>query len=67
MELFWLIPILPLAGFLLNGLFGRWISERVAGWIASSQHIKPGNLMPSFAVFSGEELQALAEYMASLK
>jgi len=39
----------------------------IAGWIASSQHIKPGNLMPSFAVFSGEELQALAEYMASLK
>lgn len=39
----------------------------IAGWIASSQHIKPGNLMPSFPVFSGEELQALAEYMASLK
>jgi cytochrome c oxidase subunit 2 len=38
-----------------------------AAWIASSQHLKPGNLMPSFESFSGEELQALASYVQSLK
>jgi cytochrome c oxidase subunit 2 len=37
------------------------------GWIASSQHLKPGNLMPSFQSFSGEELRALATYLESLK
>jgi cytochrome c oxidase subunit 2 len=39
----------------------------LAGWIASSQHLKPGNLMPSFQNFSGEELRALAHYLESLK
>jgi cytochrome c oxidase subunit II len=39
----------------------------LAGWIASSQHIKPGNLMPSFKEFSGLELRALADYLAGLK
>jgi cytochrome c oxidase subunit 2 len=39
----------------------------IGGWIASSQHIKPGNLMPSFQRFSGGELQALAAYVESLK
>jgi cytochrome c oxidase subunit 2 len=39
----------------------------IGGWIASSQHIKPGNLMPSFQRFSGAELQALAAYVESLK
>ena len=38
----------------------------LAGWIASSQHIKPGNLMPSFRELSGEELAALAAYLESL-
>lgn len=38
-----------------------------AGWIASSQHLKPGNLMPSFQHFSGEELRALAGYLESLQ
>lgn len=38
----------------------------LAGWIASSQHIKPGNLMPSFRELSGEELTALAAYLESL-
>lgn len=36
-------------------------------WIASSQHLKPGNLMPSFQSFTGEELRALAMYLESLK
>ncbi len=39
----------------------------LAGWIAGSQHIKPGNQMPSFNQFSGEGLRALAQYMESLK
>lgn len=39
----------------------------IAGWIASSQQIKPGNLMPSFGEFSGEELRALAGYVESRK
>ena len=39
----------------------------LAGWIASSQHLKPGNLMPSFQQFSGEELRMLAGYLESLE
>jgi cytochrome c oxidase subunit 2 len=39
----------------------------LAGWIASSQHLKPGNLMPSFPMFSGEDLGGLASYLESLK
>ena len=39
----------------------------LAGWIASSQHLKPGNLMPSFGEFTGEELRTLAAYLDSLK
>lgn len=38
-----------------------------AGWIAASQHIKPGNRMPSFDHFSGEDLRAIAAYMESLQ
>src|ERR1035438_5947016 len=30
----WLIPLLPLAGFLLNGLFGRRLSKSVINMIA---------------------------------
>jgi cytochrome c oxidase subunit II len=39
----------------------------LAGWIASSQHIKPGNLMPEFRGLTAEELKALAAYLESLK
>jgi cytochrome c oxidase subunit II len=39
----------------------------LARWIASSQHIKPGNLMPAFTEFSAEELSALSTYLASLQ
>lgn len=39
----------------------------LAGWIADSQTLKPGNLMPSMNVFSGEELRAVAAYLESLK
>jgi cytochrome c oxidase subunit 2 len=39
----------------------------LAGWIAGGQHIKPENRMPSFDIYSGEELRALAAYLESLK
>jgi cytochrome c oxidase subunit II len=39
----------------------------IAGWIAGSQAIKPGNKMPSFKQFSGHELRALAAYMEHLQ
>ena len=39
----------------------------IAGWIASSQHLKPGNLMPSFRELDGAELSALAAYLERLK
>lgn len=39
----------------------------IADWIAASQRHKPGNLMPSFEDLSGEELHAVARYVASLR
>jgi cytochrome c oxidase subunit II len=40
----------------------------LAGWIAASQDIKPGNRMPSFfSTLAGEELRALAVYLESLQ
>lgn len=49
------------AGILPNG------QGTIAGWIASSQHLKPGNKMPTFNQFSGEDLRTLSSYMESLK
>ena len=49
------------AGILPNG------AGAIAGWIASSQRIKPGNLMPEFHDLDGAALAALAEYVASLE
>ncbi len=39
----------------------------LAGWIANTQHIKPGVRMPSYGAFTGEDLRALAGYLESLK
>jgi cytochrome c oxidase subunit 2 len=39
----------------------------LAAWIAGSQSLKPGNLMPSYTAYSGEELRLVAAYLASLK
>lgn len=39
----------------------------IAGWIADSQAIKPGNRMPSYKQLSADELRALTAYMDSLK
>jgi cytochrome c oxidase subunit II len=38
----------------------------LAAWIADSQHLKPGNLMPSFQ-FYGPDLPKLADWLASLQ
>ena len=35
-DLVWLIPCLPLVGFLINGLIGRRFSEKTIGWIAAA-------------------------------
>ncbi len=39
----------------------------IAGWIASAQHLKPGNAMPSYDQLEGAQLRALAAYLESLK
>lgn len=49
------------AGTLVNN------TGTLAGWISSSQHLKPGNLMPSFSSLDGVELRAIAAYLDSLK
>lgn len=38
----------------------------LAGWIANSQRIKPGNAMPPMVLDSGD-LQALLTYLETLK
>lgn len=39
----------------------------MAGWIADSQGIKPGNRMPSYPVLTGQELRDVSAYLESLK
>jgi len=39
----------------------------LASWISGAQQLKPGNLMPSMGVFSGDELRAVAAYLESLR
>lgn len=51
---------------LAAGIFPNNVGT-IAGWIADSQHLKPDNEMPSFAIFEGEELRALAAFLESLK
>lgn len=41
--------------------------ENLARFIRTGQAIKPGNLMPEFRVFSEDELEAVAGYLARLK
>lgn len=38
----------------------------LSAWVASSQHLKPGNLMPSFATLAAGDLAALAAYLEGL-
>lgn len=39
----------------------------IAAWIASSQHLKPGNAMPAYDQLQGPQLRALAAYLESLE
>lgn len=39
----------------------------LAAWIVDAPHLKPGNRMPGFPVFTGEDLRALAAWLESLK
>ncbi|MCU1324908.1 MAG: ctaC [Bryobacterales bacterium] len=39
----------------------------IAAWIASAQHLKPGNAMRSYDQLEGPQLRALAYYLESLK
>ena len=39
----------------------------IAGWIASAQHLKPGNAMPSYDQLEGPQLVALSAYLETLK
>ena len=39
----------------------------MAGWIADSQGVKPGNRMPAYPVLTGQELRDVAAYLESLK
>jgi cytochrome c oxidase subunit 2 len=51
---------------LAAGTFKNGIGN-LAGWIASAQHLKPGNRMPSYDQLEGRQLRALAAYLESLK
>lgn len=42
-------------------------AENLVRFVAEPAALKPGSLMPPFAIFSGEARQALASYLASLK
>lgn len=39
----------------------------LAAWIVANQHLKPENQMPEFDLLSGDEVQAIAAYLASLR
>ena len=39
----------------------------MAGWIAGSQDIKPGNRMPDSEIYTGRELRALSAWLESLQ
>jgi cytochrome c oxidase subunit II len=41
--------------------------EAMARFIRDGEHVKPGNLMPPFAIFTPEDLDAVAAYLMSLR
>lgn len=53
----------------------RWVAagllpmseDSLARFIADGQHLKPGNKMPPFRIFSGDELRALTSFLGELK
>jgi NADH-quinone oxidoreductase subunit L len=50
-ELVWLIPALPLAGFLVLLLAGRYLGEPLAGWVATAAC--GGSFVASVIVYAG--------------
>src|SRR4026209_1602719 len=60
MNFLWLIPLLPLLGAVINGLWGTRLSRRVIGTIAS------GTVALSFAISFGAFLQMLRLPASSL-
>ena len=42
-------------------------AANLARFITDGQHIKPGNLMPPFRIFTADELSAIAAYLADLR
>ncbi|MBP9186730.1 MAG: NADH-quinone oxidoreductase subunit L [Bacteroidia bacterium] len=46
-----LIPLLPLIGFLINGLFGKFLPKSVTGWIATLFIL--GSFICSITLFNG--------------
>jgi cytochrome c oxidase subunit II len=51
-------------------LIAGWFDGNVGtfgGWIASAQHLKPGNRMPSFDRLEGPTLRAIAAWLESLE
>jgi NADH-quinone oxidoreductase subunit L len=51
LDLVWLIPALPLAGFVLLVLFGRILGEPLAGWLATA--MVGGSFVATVLVFLG--------------
>ena len=51
LDLVWLIPALPLAGFLLLVAFGRRLGEPGAGWVATLA--SAGSFLATVVVFAG--------------
>lgn len=45
----------------------RSSAEAIAHFIRDGQHIKPGNLMPPYRIFTTDELSALSIYLSGLK
>ena len=59
LRLLWLVPLLPLLGFAVNGLFGaRWLPRRVVGLLACAA------VLGSFVLSAGAvlELQRIAPW-----
>jgi len=42
-------------------------AANIARFVADGQHLKPGNTMPQFRIFAGDDLDALAAYLVSLR
>ena len=66
LDLTWLIPALPLAGFLVLVVLGRRLGEPLAGWLATAA--VGGSFVASVVVFAGlvgepEESRAFSQVL----